>query len=109
MASQSKATGPIPRSHGAEFRNPPRVVGFLASTAILVGTTIGSGIFLVPHNVALRVGSVRAFLLVWILGGVLSLGGALSMAELGAATPEPGGVYVYLRQAYGRPFAFLYG
>jgi len=48
-------------------------------------------------------------LLVWIVGGVLSLAGALSFAELGAASPEAGGVYVYLRQAYGKLIAFLYG
>ena len=62
-----------------------------------------------PHNVALQVGSVRALFLVWVVGGILSLAGALSLAELGAAMPEAGGVYVYLRQAYGRPFAFLFG
>lgn len=90
-------------------RSLPRAVGFLGSTAIVVGTIIGSGIFLVPHDVAEQVGSVRTLMLVWILGGVLSLGGALSLAELGAATPEAGGVYVYLRQAYGKLFAFLYG
>jgi len=87
----------------------PRVIGFYASTAIVVGTIIGSGIFLVPHNVALQVGSVRALFLVWVVGGILSLAGALSMAELGTAMPEAGGVYVYLRQAYGKLFAFLFG
>jgi basic amino acid/polyamine antiporter, APA family len=87
----------------------PRAVGYLGSTAIVVGTIIGSGIFLVPHNVARQVGSVRVFFLVWIVGGVLSLAGALSLAELGAAIPEPGGVYVYLREAYGKLVAFLYG
>ena len=90
-------------------RTLPRAVGYLGSTAIVVGTIIGSGIFLVPHDVAEQVGSVRSLMLVWILGGVLSFGGALSLAELGAATPEAGGVYVYLRQAYGKLFAFLYG
>lgn len=90
-------------------RSLPRAVGYLGSTAIVVGTIIGSGIFLVPHDVAQQVGSIKALMLVWILGGVLSLGGALSLAELGAATPEAGGVYVYLRQAYGKLFAFLYG
>ena len=75
----------------------------------MVGTIIGSGIFLVPHNVALHVGSVRAFFLVWVVGGILSLAGALSLAELGTAMPEAGGMYVYLRQAYGKPFAFLFG
>jgi APA family basic amino acid/polyamine antiporter len=90
-------------------RDLPRAIGSLGSTAIVVGTIIGSGIFLVPHNVALRVGTVQSLLLVWIVGGVLSLAGALSLAELGAAAPDAGGVYVYLRQAYGRVFAFLYG
>lgn len=87
----------------------PRALGPLSSTALVVGTIIGSGIFLVPHNVAQHVGSVGSLLLVWIVGGVLSLAGALSLAELGAASPEAGGVYVYLRQAYGRLCAFLYG
>jgi len=87
----------------------PRAIGYLGSTAIVVGTVIGSGIFLVPHNVAQYVGSVRSLLLVWIVGGVLSLAGALSFAELGAASPEAGGVYIYLRQAYGKLIAFLYG
>lgn len=87
----------------------PRVIGYFGSTAIVVGTIIGSGVFLVPHDVAQQVGTVRALFLVWIVGGILALGGALSLGELGAATPEAGGVYVYLRQAYGRLFAFLYG
>lgn len=87
----------------------PRAIGSLAATALVVGTIIGSGIFLVPHNVALRVGSAESLMLVWIVGGVLSLAGALSLAELGAASPEAGGIYVYLRDAYGRLTAFLYG
>src|SRR3989441_10944431 len=97
---------------GVKSRPPaklPRAIGYLGSTAIVVGTVIGSGIFLVPYNVAQYVGSVRSLLLVWIVGGVLSLAGALSFAELGAASPEAGGVYVYLRQAYGKLIAFLYG
>jgi APA family basic amino acid/polyamine antiporter len=75
----------------------------------VIGTIIGSGIFLVPHDVAQQVGSVDALLLVWLIGGVLSLAGALSLAELGAANPAAGGIYVYLREAYGKLFAFLYG
>ena len=57
-------------------RSLPRAVGFLGSTAIVVGTIIGSGIFLVPHDVARQVGSVRTLMLVWIPGGVLALGGS---------------------------------
>jgi APA family basic amino acid/polyamine antiporter len=74
-----------------------------------VGTIIGSGIFLVPHNVAMHVGTPTSLFTVWVVGGLLSLAGALSLAELGAALPEAGGVYVYLREAYGKGFAFLYG
>ncbi|HKS94942.1 MAG TPA: amino acid permease, partial [Terriglobia bacterium] len=87
----------------------PRAIGYLGSTAIVVGTIIGSGIFLVPHDVAQRVGTIHSLFLVWIVGGVLALGGALSLGELGAAMPEAGGVYIYLREAYGQLFAFLYG
>ncbi len=90
-------------------RTLPRAIGTLGSTAIVVGTIIGSGIFLVPHNVARQVGSVEILFAVWILGGVLSFAGALSLAELGAAMPEAGGVYVFLRQAYGGTVAFVYG
>jgi len=64
---------------------------------------------MIPHNVALQVGSVTTVMLVWIVGGALALAGSLSLAELGAATPEAGGVYVYLREAYGKLAAFLYG
>ncbi len=96
-------------SQQSEVRTLPREIGILGSTAIVVGTIIGSGIFLVPHNVALQVGSVFSLYLVWIVGGALALAGALSLAELGAAMPEAGGIYVYLREAYGKLFAFLYG
>ncbi len=87
----------------------PREIGVLGATAIVVGCIIGSGIFLVPHNIATQVGSVFSLYMVWIVGGALALAGALSLAELGAAMPEAGGIYVYLREAYGKLFAFLYG
>jgi APA family basic amino acid/polyamine antiporter len=90
-------------------RSLPRAIDYLGSTAIVVGTIIGSGIFLVPHDIAQHVGSARSLFLVWIVGAVLSLAGALSLAELGAAMPEAGGIYIYLREAYGKLFAFLYG
>lgn len=92
-----------------EIRTLPREIGILGSMAIVVGTIIGSGIFLVPHNVAMQVGSVFSFYMVWVVGGALALAGALSLAELGAAMPEAGGIYVYLREAYGKLAAFLFG
>ncbi len=102
-------TNPQPARSECQPESLPRVVGTLGSTAIVIGTIIGSGVFLVPHNVALKVGSPASLFLVWIAGGLLALAGSLSLAELGAAMPDAGGVYIYLREAYGRLFAFLYG
>jgi len=76
---------------------------------IVVGTVIGSGIFLTPGGVVRAAGSGGLALIVWVVGGVLSLLGALTFAELAAAKPESGGLYVYLRDAFGPPLAFLYG
>ena len=87
----------------------PRLLGFWATTAIVVGTIIGSGIFRVPAAVAGAVGTPGAVAAVWVLGGVISLCGALTIAELAAAFPRSGGVYVYLREIYGPGVAFLFG
>ncbi|MBI1897796.1 MAG: amino acid permease [Acidobacteria bacterium] len=86
-----------------------RDLGVWASLAIVVGTVIGSGIFLVPKAMIREVGSAEMVFAVWIFGGLLSLFGALTYAELAAALPEAGGEYVYLREAYGPFFGFLYG
>ena len=92
-----------------ETKNLARVLGFWDVVALVVGGVIGSGIFLVPKDMAAAVGSPLLILAVWIAGGILSLFGALSFGELGAAMPEAGGVYVYLREAYGSVIAFLFG
>ena len=76
---------------------------------IVVGTTIGSGIFLTPGRVLQSAGSGGVALTVWAVGGILSLLGALTFAELGAAKPDAGGLYVYLRDAFGSGLAFLFG
>ncbi|HEX5229411.1 MAG TPA: amino acid permease [Bryobacteraceae bacterium] len=86
-----------------------RELGVWAAAAIVVGTVIGSGIFLVPSTMMRQVGSPLKVLGVFIAGGLLSLFGALSYAELAAAMPEAGGEYVYLREAYGPLWGFLYG
>jgi APA family basic amino acid/polyamine antiporter len=86
----------------------PRVVGASQATAIVVGTIIGSGIFLVPTEMMRDVGSSALVYLAWIVGGLLSLFGAMTYAELGAMLPYAGGEYVYLRGAYGDTTAFLY-
>ena len=87
-----------------------RVLGFRDLVFIVVGTVIGSGIFLVPGGVLRQSeGHIGAALLVWAVGGVLSLLGALAYGELGAMNPAAGGLYIYLRDAFGRLPAFLYG
>jgi APA family basic amino acid/polyamine antiporter len=86
----------------------PRVLGASQATAIVVGTIIGSGIFLVPREMMRDVGSSSLVYLAWIVGGLLSLFGAMTYAELGAMLPYAGGEYVYLRGAYGDTPAFLY-
>ena len=87
----------------------PRVLGFTSVVGILVGTVIGSGIFVAPNRIAELVESPQLILAVWVVGGVLSFFGALAFAELGAAFPQAGGMYVYLRESYGSMVAFLFG
>ena len=87
----------------------PRVLGFGDVIGILVGTVIGSGIFIVPATIASEVRSPALILSVWVVGGLLSFFGALAFSELGAMYPQAGGMYVYLREGYGRPVAFLFG
>lgn len=90
----------------AELR---RDLSLLDSTMINVGTMIGSGIFLVPATIALYLQSSWLVVLAWVIGGIVSLLGALSVAELGAMYPRAGGIFVYLREAYGPLWGFLYG
>lgn len=84
------------------------MLGLPQSTAIVVGTIIGSGIFLVPQEMMRAVGSSPLVYLAWIAGGLLSLFGAMTYAELAARMPQAGGEYVYIRRAYGDLPAFLY-
>ena len=86
-----------------------RTLSLWPAMAIVIGTTIGSGIFLVPSNMVRAVGSPALVFAVWIFGGFLTLFGALSYAELAAAMPESGGEFVYLTRAYGPLFGFFYG
>ncbi len=87
----------------------PRSLGLLSAVAVLVGSTIGSGIFRTPALIAARVPAPLPMLGVWVLGGVLALCGALTYAELAAMYPRSGGLYVYVREGFGRPAAFLLG
>jgi basic amino acid/polyamine antiporter, APA family len=86
-----------------------RGLGPWASGAIVVGTMIGTGIFLKPAEMAREGRFVSVVFAAWIIGGILSLFGALSYAELGAAIPEAGGEYAYLRRGFGPAWGFLFG
>src|SRR6202140_3629655 len=85
-----------------------RDLGVSHASAVVVGTIIGSGIFLVPAEMMQAVGSARLVFLLWLVGGLLSFFGALTYAELGAMKPQAGGEYVYVRDAYGPLGGFLY-
>ncbi|HKW64125.1 MAG TPA: amino acid permease [Candidatus Acidoferrum sp.] len=84
-------------------------LGAWATMAMVVGHIIGTGVFLMPSRMTSATGSVGLVFLVWIVGGALSLFGALTVAELGAAMPEAGGAYVYLRRGLGPVWGFLFG
>lgn len=92
-----------------EGESLPRVLGPAAAISVIVGSVIGSGIFLVPAKVAHNLPFFSGIALTWIIGGLFTLAGALTLAELGAMLPKAGGLYVYLREAYGPRPAFLFG
>ncbi|HLF94867.1 MAG TPA: amino acid permease [Planctomycetota bacterium] len=87
----------------------PRKIGFWGGSAIMVGIIVGSGIYAVPRGIALYMESPWVILGLWVAGGVLSLFGALAFAELGTMFPRSGGIYVYLREGFGPPVAFIFG
>jgi APA family basic amino acid/polyamine antiporter len=86
-----------------------RGLGLLDSTMIVAGSMIGSGIFIVSADIARQVGSPGMLLVVWIITGLLTVGAALSYGELAAMMPRAGGMYVYLKEAYGSLWGFLFG
>lgn len=87
----------------------PRRLGPWSTAAVTVGMMIGSGIFRVPAQAAAETGSPGAMLIVWAIGGLVAMSGALALAEVAARYPEAGGMYVYLREAFGPLTAFLFG
>lgn len=86
-----------------------RQLGLWSSVGLVIGITIGSGIFRTPAGIAARVPDPQWMLFAWVLGGAITLCGALSIAELAASLPHSGGLYVYLREGWGRMPAFLFG
>ena len=103
------SAGPFNDTELSPRRDLSRTIGFWGASAIMVGIVIGSGIFRSPPDIAKESGSPTAILLMWAIGGVLSLFGALTYAELACMYPESGGVYVFLREGFGRAVAFVFG
>lgn len=87
----------------------PRSLGLLSAIAVVIGSTIGSGIFRTPAGIATKVPDPVLMLSVWVLGGLLALAGALTYAEMAGMYPRSGGVFVYLKESFGRLPAFLFG
>jgi APA family basic amino acid/polyamine antiporter len=86
-----------------------KTIGLWSATSLVIGSIIGAGIFMRPATMAGQLGSPTLMLAVWVIGGVISLFGAMIYAELGTMYPETGGPYVYLQEMYGDLPAFLYG
>jgi basic amino acid/polyamine antiporter, APA family len=103
------ATEPLTEFPAPKEGELPRVLGPFDAVMLVVGSIIGSGIFLKVSNIDSAVPSFGAIMAVWIVGGLATLCGSLSLAELAAMLPHAGGPYVYLREAYGRITAFLWG
>jgi len=87
----------------------PRRLGLWSAVAVLVGSTIGSGIFRSPAGIADKLPGPLPLLAIWLTGGVFVLCGALTLAEVAGAFPQTGGIYVFIRESWGRLPAFLFG
>ncbi|MDP9204766.1 MAG: amino acid permease [Gemmatimonadota bacterium] len=87
----------------------PRRLGLWSAVAVLVGSTIGSGIFRSPAGIAAKLPGPLPLLAIWLTGGIFALCGALTLAEVAGAFPRTGGVYVFIRESWGRLPAFLFG
>jgi APA family basic amino acid/polyamine antiporter len=87
----------------------PRSIGFWGGSAIMVGIIIGSGIFRTPASIAAEMGSPTLILAMWLIGGLLSLFGAFTYAELGTMFPRSGGIYVFMYEGLGEVVAFIFG
>src|SRR5262247_2093135 len=95
-----------PTSHSKTL---PRTLGLWRAVAVVIGITIGSGIFRTPAGIAQKLPGPLPLFGVWVAGGIVALCGALTLAEVAGAHPETGGIYVFIRKAFGRLPAFLFG
>ncbi len=99
----------LPMSHLPPPPDLPRKVGFWGALAVMVGVVIGSGIFRTPTSIAQNMGDPYLILLLWFVGGLIALAGALTFAELATMMPKSGGIYVFIREGYGPCPAFVFG
>jgi basic amino acid/polyamine antiporter, APA family len=106
MADAATSTGTVTGKSEHQF---VKAIGLFDATMIVVGSMIGSGIFIVAADIARQTGSAGGLLLTWILSGCLTIAAALSYGELAALFPHAGGQYVYLREAFSPLWGFLYG
>src|SRR5271166_6379594 len=106
MNEVSGVTGRQPAKNEREF---VKAIGLFDGTMIVVGSMIGSGIFIVSADISRQTGSAGGLLLTWVLTGCLTIAAALSYGELAALFPHAGGQYIYLREAYSPLWGFLYG
>src|SRR5437870_9470574 len=102
---KSSLTTPV-QSQAHDLR---RVIGLAGGTALIVGITIGSGIFRTPPTIAALVPNPLVIMGLWTAFGLISICGALAVADLSSLLPRPGGVYAFLREAYGYAAAFVFG
>jgi len=105
----AEAAHPLPQGSAKSEHGFVRAIGLFDGTMIVVGSMIGSGIFIVAADISRQTGSPGGLLLAWILTGLLTISAALSYGELAALFPHAGGQYVYLREAYSPLWGFLYG
>jgi amino acid transporter len=99
----------MPDTRDAWGERLTRHLGLWSAIAVLIGSTIGSGIFRVPALIAGEIGSAGPVLLLWLIGGIVALAGALTLAELAAALPRSGGVFAFILEGFGPLPAFLFG
>src|ERR671922_2824147 len=105
----AESTQAISSASAASEHGFVRAIGLFDGTMIVVGSMIGSGIFIVAADISRQTGSPGGLLLTWIITGLLTISAALSYGELAALFPHAGGQYVYLREAYSPLWGFLYG
>ena len=109
IRAQNSASSAGTDSTFARASSLPRRLGLWSAVAVLVGSTIGSGIFRSPAGIADKLPGPLALLAIWLSGGLFVLCGALTLAEVAGAFPRTGGVYVFIRESWGRLPAFLFG